>query len=180
MLSGKQPRVRELSASHEHYLRAIWEVRSTRGYARLTDVARALGVAPPTLSVGLKPLEARGLVAHDDRRFLVLTPDGERVARQVHHRFAVARAFLRDVLGLPEDRALSEACLLEHDMSPATAERLLDLLKLLRDDGELREVLERRLRGYERNCRPPVECSTCDLACMVELAPTAPGAGGPR
>src|SRR5262245_1252367 len=96
MLSGKQAQSRDLSASHEHYLRAIWEVRTQRGYARLIDVARELEIAPPTLSVGLRPLEARGLVTHDDQRFLMLTPSGERIAREVHHRFAVTRSFLRD------------------------------------------------------------------------------------
>jgi DtxR family Mn-dependent transcriptional regulator len=166
MLSRKYAASRELSASHEHYLRAIWEVRERRGYARLADVARELGVAPPTISVGLKALEARGLVAHDDRRFLVLTPSGERAAREVHHRFAVMRRFLRDVLGLDEEAALAEACLLEHDVSAATTERLLDLVKLLREDGELRESFRRRLSDYHRACRSASECSTCDLDCL--------------
>jgi Mn-dependent DtxR family transcriptional regulator len=166
MLSGKQTHARDLSASHEHYLRAIWEVRSQRGYARLTDVARELGVAPPTLSVGLKALESRGLVTHDDRRFLVLTPAGERVAREVHHRFEVMRMFLRDVLGIAEGAAVHEACLLEHDVSGTTTERLLDLVKLLREDRELREFFQHRFSEYHRSCRPAAECSTCDLACL--------------
>ena len=72
MLSGKQTPMRAPSASHEHYLRAIWEVRAQRGYARLTDVARELGIAAPTLSVGVRALEARGLVTHDDHRFLAV------------------------------------------------------------------------------------------------------------
>ncbi len=142
-------------------------MRSQRGYARLTDVARELGVAPPTLSVGLKPLEARGLVAHDDHRFLLLTPEGERVARQVHHRFAVMRAFLRDVLGVPEAQALAEACRLEHDLSLGTTERVLDLVKLLREDAELRGFFQRRFSEYQRSCRPVTECSTCDLTCLA-------------
>lgn len=166
MLSGKYTASREMSASHEHYLRAIWEVRTQRGYARLTDVARELGVAPPTLSVAIKGLEAKDLVRHDDRRFLVLTERGERVAREVHHRFAVMRMFLRDVLGLDESTALGEACLLEHDVSAATTERLLDLVKLLREDLELREFFRIRYSAYHRKCRPASECSTCDLACL--------------
>jgi len=166
MLSGKRATGHDLSASHEHYLRAIWEVRGRRGYARLADVARELAIAPPTLSVGLKPLEARGLVAHDDRRFLVLTPAGERVAREVHHRFAVVLAFLRDVLGLAEPHALDEACLLEHAVSAGTADRLLDLLKLLHADGELRATFRRRFAEYHRQCRPASECATCDLTCF--------------
>jgi DtxR family transcriptional regulator, Mn-dependent transcriptional regulator len=166
MLSGKHTQARDLSASHEHYLRAIWEVRSRRGYARVSDVARELGVAPPTLSVGLKPLEARGLIAHDDQRFLVLTTRGERVARQVHHRFAVTHAFLRDVLGVSDPGALNEACLLEHDLSEATTERLLDLVKLIHADPEVAQLLRQRLSGFRRNCRPSDECATCDLACL--------------
>ena len=166
MLSGKQTHSRDISASHEHYLRAIWEVRSRRGYARLTDVARELGVAPPTLSAGLKPLEARGLVSHDDHRFLLLTESGERIARTVHHRFAVLRSFLADLLGVPADQALLEACLLEHDVSSTTTERLLDLIKLMRDDQELRDLFRRRFAEYHRSCRPAAECSTCDLTCL--------------
>jgi len=166
MLSGKQALARELSASHEHYLRALWEVRSQRGYARLSDVARELGIAPATLSVGLRPLEAKGLISHDDHRFLILTAEGERIAREVHHRFAVMRAFLRDVLGIAEEQALVEACLIEHDVSAGTTERLLDLVKLLREDRELREFFQHRFAEYHRNCRPGSACSTCDLACL--------------
>jgi Mn-dependent DtxR family transcriptional regulator len=169
MLPSKRARSRELSASHEHYLRAIWEVRSRRGYARLVDVARELGVAPPTLSVGIRPLEARGLVTHDDQRFLLLTPAGERVAREVHHRFAVMHAFLRDVLGIPAETALTEACALEHDVSGATTERVLDLMKLMRSDRALREMFQQRFTAYHRDCGPSESCSTCDLACMDEL-----------
>ena len=174
MLTGKQSREGALTASHEHYLRAIWEVRTQRGYARLADVARELGVAPPTLSVGLKSLEAQGLVGHDDRRFLILTAAGERAAREVHHRFAVARAFLRDVLQLTVDDAEAVACRLEHGLDSNTTERLLDLVKLLREDVDLGGVVRRRLAAFHRSCRPSVaECSTCDLACL-------PVVSGPR
>jgi DtxR family Mn-dependent transcriptional regulator len=170
MLTGKQTRHGVLTASHEHYLRAIYEVRSAQGYARLTDVARSLDVAPSTLSVGLKPLEARGLLTHDDHRFLVLTAPGERVAREVHHRFAVMRHFLSDVLGVPARDAETEACRLEHDVTAETTERLLDVLKLLRQDDELRGLLLERLADFRRKCVPQTECATCDLACMSREA----------
>lgn len=167
MLSGKSAASRALTPSHEHYLRALWEVRSRMGYARLVDVARELGVAPPTLSIGLKPLEARGLVSHDARRFLLLTEKGERVAREVHHRHAVLVAFLRDVLGNPPAEAEDEACRLEHEVSNTTTERLLDLIKLLREDLPLREHFQRRYAEYHRTCRPASDCATCDLGCLT-------------
>ena len=165
MLSGKQSR--DLSPSHEHYLRAIWEVRSRRGYARLTDVARALDVALATLSVGLRPLEKRGLVAHDEARFLVLTSAGERLAREVHHRHEVLRRFLSGVLHVPAEIAEHEACLIEHDISDTTTERLVDLLKLLDEDADLQRLFQDRLKRYHRNCDATSDCSTCGLACLT-------------
>src|ERR1043166_2178669 len=114
MLSGKHTHDRELSPSQEHYLRAIWELRSQRGYARLADLARALDVTPATLSVGLRPLEAGRLAAPADRLSLLLPPAGERMAREVHHRYVVLRSFLHDVRRVPEATAEHEACLIEH------------------------------------------------------------------
>ena len=173
MLSGKQSPRRALTPSHEHYLRAIWEVWSRHGYARLTDVARQLGVSHPTLSVGLRILEEHGLVSHDARRFLVLTALGERVAKEVHHRFRVLHTFLADLLGIPAEQAEREACLMEHDISAETTERVLDLVKLMRADRTLRELFQQRFASFHRDCRPSESCSTCDLACMAVVNPPA-------
>lgn len=170
MLSGKKAPHRTLTPSHEHYLRAIWEVRARHGFARLTDVARELGVSHPTLSVGLRSLEEHGLVSHDSHRFLVLSPRGERVAREVHHRHCVARAFLTDVLGVPSEDAEREACLMEHDIGPETTERLVNLLKLMADDVGVRTLFHERLPRYHRSCEPSEACSTCGLSC---LSPTS-------
>jgi DtxR family Mn-dependent transcriptional regulator len=173
MLSGKQNRSGGLTPSHEHYLRAIWEVRSRHGYARLTDVARELGVSHPTLSVGLQPLERQRLIAHDENRFLVLTERGERVAREVHHRYRVLQVFLVDFLGIERAKAEREACLLEHHVSEETTDRLLDVLKLMQVDPALRRTLLGRLAAFHRECQTKDSCATCDLACMAGVNPPA-------
>lgn len=172
MLSGKRRSTTKLSPSHEHYLRALWEVRSRQGYARLTDVARELGISHATLSVGLRPLEESRLVTHDEHRFLALTSRGERVAREVHHRHSVLHRFLRDVLGVDQRAAGRDACLLEHDIGTQTVDRLVDLLRLLHEDPALRISLHERLARYHRTCAPGEECATCGLACLTP-APAA-------
>jgi DtxR family Mn-dependent transcriptional regulator len=169
MLVGKRQPA-QLTPSHEHYLRAIWEVRSRLGYARLVDVAHELGISHATLSVGLVPLERRRLVEHDEHRFLVLTETGERHAREVHHRHAVARAFLRDVLGVDAARAEREACRLEHDLSHETTERLLDLLRLLGDDVALNRALREKLAAYRRSCASGTTCPNCELSCLTTMS----------
>jgi len=167
MLSGKHGHDRQLTPSQEHYLRAIWELRSQRGYARLADLARALDVTPATLSVGLRPLEAKRLVAHDDQRFLLLTPAGERVAREVHHRFTVLRSLLLDVLRVPAPTAEREADLIEHDVSAATTERIVDFLKLLQEDAEMGGLLRARFAAFHRACGPARRCADCGFACLT-------------
>lgn len=167
MLSGKHTHERGPSPSQEHYLRAIWELRAERGYARLADLARALEVTPATLSVGLRPLETRGLVAHDDQRFLLLTPDGERVAREVHHRYTVLRSFLHEVLRVPTATAEREACLIEHDISDITTERIVDFLKLLQEDREVGAPFQTRFDAFHRSCGATRACDDCGLACLT-------------
>jgi Mn-dependent DtxR family transcriptional regulator len=167
MLSGKHGHGRELTPSQEHYLRAIWELRSSRGYARLADLARALDVTPATLSVGLRPLEAKRLVAHDDQRFLLLTPAGERVAREVHHRFTVLRSLLADVLKVPGAQAAREADQIEHDISAATTGRIVDLLKLLQEDREVGSLFRARFAAFHRSCGPTKACADCGFACLT-------------
>lgn len=164
MLTGKS--ARSLTPSHEHYLRAIWEVRERHGYARLTDVARELGVSHPTLSVGLRTLEHQQLVAHDEHRALVLTSRGEQIAREVHHRFRVLRSFLVDVLGIPGTQAEPEACLLEHDIGAQTTDRIVSLLKLMAEDPSVHRLFHERLPSYHRTCAEIDGCTTCGLSCI--------------
>jgi len=56
-------------------------------------------------------------------------------------------------------------------VSATTTERLLDLIKLMRDDGELRDLFRQRFAEYHRSCRPAAECSTCDLHCLESGQP---------
>ena len=74
------------SASTEHYLRAILELREERGYARVVDIATRVGVTKGTVSLSLGQLADRGLVRFDAARFPVLTPAGRRVAADVRGR----------------------------------------------------------------------------------------------
>src|SRR5216117_305650 len=117
---------RELSASTEHYLRAILELREERGYARVVDIATRVGVTKGTVSLTLGQLAERGLVRFDAARFPVLSSAGRRVAADVRGRYTIVLAFLTEVLGLPAERASSEACRWEHVVSHEVADRLLD------------------------------------------------------
>lgn len=159
--------VREMSASTEHYLRAILELREERGYARVVDIATRVGVTKGTVSLTLAQLAERGLVKFDAARFPVLTPTGRRVAADVRGRYTIVLAFLTNVIGLTPERASAEACRWEHVVSHEVADRLLDLVRFAADSPALSKQLE-LFHSYHRRCSREARCATCTVRGPVE------------
>lgn len=158
---------REPSASTEHYLRAILELREERGYARVVDIATRVGVTKGTVSLTLSHLAKRGLVRFDAARFPLLTPAGRRVATDVRGRYTIVLAFLTEVLGLTPERASAEACRWEHVVSHEVADRLLDLVRFSADSPPLARALE-QFREFHRKCSAETRCATCAIRGPVE------------
>ncbi|HTQ48496.1 MAG TPA: metal-dependent transcriptional regulator [Polyangiaceae bacterium] len=151
---------RSLSASAEHYLRAIAELREERGYARVVDIATRVGVTKGTVSLTLAQLAERGLVRFDPAHFPVLTAAGRRIAADVRGRFAIIRAFLAEVVGLAPERAMAEACRWEHVVSHEVADRLLDFLRFGSESPRFAAALA-EFRLFHRSCAAGQPCSTC-------------------
>lgn len=158
---------REPSASTEHYLRAILELREERGYSRVVDIATRVGVTKGTVSLTLGHLAERGLVRFDAARFPVLTPTGRRVAADVRGRYTIVLAFLTEVIGLSLERASAEACRWEHVVSHEVADRLLDLVRFSAENPTLAKALE-QFHGFHRRCSPDARCATCAMRGPVE------------
>ncbi len=132
-----------LTHSMAHYLLAISELREERGYARITDVARRLGVTKGSASIAIKAMREKGFVTEDENRMLFLTKPGEgAVASIVGSRSALLR-FLHEVLGLDENTALEDSCKLEHLIGRLTTERLVRFTRFLVEDPDGRELIQR-------------------------------------
>ena len=57
--------VRELSSTLEDYLEAICRLEQEKGFARVRDIARALGVANSTATAALQALSKKGLINYE-------------------------------------------------------------------------------------------------------------------
>ncbi len=138
-----------LSHSRAHYLMAIDTLRSELGYARTTDVAEMLEVSRGAASMALAQLKKRGWVAEDPNRFLLLTEEGKRITEMVSQNFAILSRFLEAVLGVGRDRAISDACKMEHLMSLESSRRLLWLTELLAGDNAAGEQVRGHMRKFK-------------------------------
>ena len=121
-----------LTASLEDYLEAILRLSRAQRVVRVRDIARALGVTPPSATGAIQQLVQRGLVSHEKYEDVLLTEEGETVAVEVDRRHEELRAFFQDVLLLDAEMAETEACALEHSISAQTLGRLQDFLAAIR------------------------------------------------
>ena len=79
------------SESTEDHLERIAELVEHKGYARVTDVADELGVAPSTVSNMVRRLAARGFLNYEKYRGFSLTAEGRAVAARIKTRHRRSR-----------------------------------------------------------------------------------------
>jgi DtxR family Mn-dependent transcriptional regulator len=171
MLRGKRSDFRGISQSEDHYLRAVRDLRAELGYARISDVATRLNVSAPTVSNMVRHLQEHKLVQRDRARFIQLTPAGERLARGVAGRKKVILAFLSGVLGMDPAAAERDACQIEHAVSGAMVDRLIDLIKFMGDSGPDSAKAHEAFSKFRRSCSsgaPP--CDDCEFSCEAVLS----------
>ena len=102
--------------SAEDYLEQILILLESKGYARSVDIAEALDVKKPSVSVAMKKLRENGYVFMDKRRRISLTDKGYPIARRTYERHKTLTRFLVR-LGVDEETARKDACRMEHALS---------------------------------------------------------------
>lgn len=117
-----------ITHSAAHHILAIQELRDSRGYARVTDVAKNLNITTGSASTNLKALKSKGLVVEDENRFLTLSQEGEAIAKAVITRKKLFLQFLTDVLKVSGEQAEIDACKTEHLISAETTRKLKSFL----------------------------------------------------
>lgn len=119
-----------ISAAMEDYLEAILSLMASgQRSVRVTDIAEKLSIAKPSVTQALGVLKEMGLVEQERYGRVYLTAEGMKAAASVSQRHRVLREFLVEVLGVDPSTADKDACQMEHAVSPATMERLVNWLR---------------------------------------------------
>lgn len=109
--------------SVEDYLETILLLSRQIPNLRSIDIARKLDYSKPSISVAMKNLKARGYITVSEDGYIRLTEEGRKLAETVYERHALLSNWLTS-LGVDSDIAASDACKLEHDMSPESFEAI--------------------------------------------------------
>ena len=115
--------------SAEDYLEQILILLETKGYARSVDIADALDVKKPSVSIAMKKLRENGYVFMDKRSRISLTDKGYPIARQTYERHKTLMRFLVR-LGVDEETARKDACKMEHDLSDESFEAIARVIPM--------------------------------------------------
>ena len=119
---------RPASSAVEDYLERILDLINTKGYARVVDIARSLGISQASVTNMVQRMDAEGLLKYEKYRGLVLTTAG-RNARAEHHAPApVADRFsqARSASTTPRSITMSRAWSNSHQPADAAGDRGAD------------------------------------------------------
>jgi Mn-dependent DtxR family transcriptional regulator len=134
-----------VSHSAAHHLTTIQFLLDEFGYARVSDVARHLGITRGSVSVTLKGLRQRGLVIEDEHKHLGLSDEGIRIARGIHIKRILIQTLFHDILGIDAELAEQDACKVEHLLSDETAEAVARLLQKI-ESGKTSQQLQKMMK----------------------------------
>jgi Mn-dependent DtxR family transcriptional regulator len=111
------------SSAAEDYLERIQELIEAKGYARVVDIAASLGISQASVTNMVKRLDAEGFVLYEKYRGLVLTPEGERIAKDIARRHRILTDFLSQ-LGVSSEVVDRDVEGMEHHLSPTSMEAI--------------------------------------------------------
>jgi len=112
----------------QDYVEKIAELIDKTGEARVTELARGLGVTHVTANQTIKRLQRQGLVTCQPYRSIFLTADGRSLANESRNRHETVVRFLT-ALGVPAAVAESDAEGIEHHVSNETLAAFLRHLR---------------------------------------------------
>jgi Mn-dependent DtxR family transcriptional regulator len=128
----KDRKQEELSHSMVHYLLTIHKLKEGRGFARVTDIAKDLDLTKGSVSTALNNLKKKGLVEEEeDCKFLVLSEKGHAEVHRILSARTLLFYFLKDFVGVSEEAAERDSCLMEHLMSSETSDKFFKFMKNL-------------------------------------------------
>ena len=114
----------------EDYVEIIAELISLRGQARVSDIARCLGVSHVTVVRTLERLKKKGFLCSDPHAPISLSNEGLELAKFCKERHLFLLEYLT-ALGVPENVAAIDVEGMEHHISQTTIEAFQKQLQLL-------------------------------------------------
>jgi DtxR family Mn-dependent transcriptional regulator len=118
----------------EQYIETIADLLTRGRVCSISEIASDAEVSRPAASRAIRELTEKGFVEHQAYGYVVLTAEGEALARRLSARHRGLYRFLSSVLRYDDAAADSEACRLEHLVDDDFVARLAQLAVFMETD----------------------------------------------
>lgn len=132
-----------LGKSLEDYLERILVLGLSNEKIRVTDLALKLDVKKPSVVTALKKLAEEELIVYEKYKEILLTEKGREYAGKIYRRHLTLTRFFNEILGVEYAQADADACLIEHDISLETFNKMFAFVEFIQRTPEAKEVVEK-------------------------------------
>ena len=126
------------------YLEQIHNLIEGKGYARVVDIAKNLGISQASVTNMIQRLDAEGYVIYERYRGVVMTEAGRKIGQEIARRHGVHTRLLAS-FRLDPQTVHEDVEGMEHHISRQTLEVLTLLMEELEGNPELLMKLKRQL-----------------------------------
>ena len=119
----------KLSPAMEDYLKVIYLIEKESKVARVSEISRRLSVRKASVVAAVRLLQRNSLLTHEKYGYISLTEAGKEEAGRIIKKGDIMLSFLIDVLKIPREKAVKEACDAEHSFSEETAAKIAELVR---------------------------------------------------
>lgn len=98
-----------ISKSLEEYLKNMYILKKQNNKIRVTDIANKMDISKASVNKAVNNLKEEGLLEYEAYGEILLTEEGENLAKKILEAYDIVYLFLKDVLNLDEEEAKNEA-----------------------------------------------------------------------
>ena len=114
----------------EDYLEVLDAIIIEKGYAKVKDVSKILGVGPSSVTEMFQKLSKAGYVNYEKYSGVTLTAKGKDIGKKTRKKHDTLKSFLL-ILGVDEKIADADACRIEHIVNHETMGRLTKFVEFV-------------------------------------------------
>lgn len=155
-----------ITPAMEDYLELILKLKQENKVARVRDIAKGLNVKMPSVTSMLNNLAKRNFISHEKYEYADLTASGLKKAKEAVFKHMILFNFLNNILKVNIRQADSDACRMEHTISPVTLKKLIGFIEFIEScPGVGSECLE----YFKSNCRKEISKGNCERHMKVSI-----------
>ena len=119
----------KLSVSLEDYIEEIYNQ-----VLKVTAIAGTLNVKKASVTGALNILSEKKLINYAPYSPITLTPEGEKIAKDILTKHENLSEFFMEVLGIEREEAVETACKMEHIVSDKLFDNMVKLTEYVKSD----------------------------------------------